>query len=79
LDAAACWNFPREYDLLNDFKLNIETRHETLAAHTMRQELETADAAAAPALTAEMFLQACHAGTVNRRLRFSRVVKTDDC
>jgi xylose isomerase len=46
-DAAACLNFLREYDLLKDFKLNIETNHATLAGHTMRHELEVAAAAGA--------------------------------
>ena len=46
-DAAACLNFLREYDLLNDFKLNIETNHATLAGHTMQHELEVAAAAGA--------------------------------
>ena len=41
-DAAACLNFLREYDLLDDFKLNIETNHATLAGHTMEHELATA-------------------------------------
>ena len=41
-DAAACLNFLRQYDLLGDFKLNIETNHATLAGHTMQHELETA-------------------------------------
>jgi xylose isomerase len=44
-DAAACLNFLREYGLLNDFKLNIETNHATLAGHTMQHELEVAAAA----------------------------------
>src|SRR5436305_4919831 len=46
-DAAACLNFLREYDLLSDFKLNIETNHATLAGHTMQHELEVAAAAGA--------------------------------
>lgn len=46
-DAAACLNFLREYDLLRDFKLNIETNHATLAGHTMQHELEVAAAAKA--------------------------------
>ena len=46
-DAAACLNFLREYDLLKDFKLNIETNHATLAGHTMQHELETCGAAGA--------------------------------
>ena len=46
-DAAACLNFLREYDLLEDFKLNIETNHATLAGHTMQHELEVAAAAGA--------------------------------
>jgi xylose isomerase len=44
-DAAACLNFLREYDLIDDFKLNIETNHATLAGHTMQHELEVAAAA----------------------------------
>ncbi len=46
-DAATCLNFLREYDLLNYFKLNIETNHATLAGHTMWHELEVAGAAGA--------------------------------
>jgi xylose isomerase len=46
-DAAACLNFLREYDLLKDFKLNVETNHATLAGHTMQHELEVAVAAKA--------------------------------
>jgi xylose isomerase len=46
-DAAACLNFLREYDLLDSFKLNIETNHATLAGHTMQHELEVAAAAGA--------------------------------
>lgn len=41
-DAAACLNFLREYDLLDHFKLNIETNHATLAGHTMEHELDVA-------------------------------------
>jgi len=44
-DAAACLNFLRQYNLLGDFKLNIETNHATLAGHTMQHELEVAAAA----------------------------------
>jgi len=44
-DAAACLNFLRQYDLLGDLKLNIETNHATLAGHSMQHELETAIAA----------------------------------
>ena len=44
-DAAACLNFLREYDLLDHFKLNVETNHATLAGHTMQHELEVAIAA----------------------------------
>ena len=46
-DAAACLNFLREFDLLEHFKLNIETNHATLAGHTMQHELEVAGAAGA--------------------------------
>lgn len=41
-DAAACLNFLRENDLLDHFKLNIETNHATLAGHTMQHELTVA-------------------------------------
>lgn len=44
-DAAACLNFLRQYDLLKDFKLNLETNHATLAGHTMQHEMEVAIAA----------------------------------
>jgi xylose isomerase len=46
-DAAACLNFLREYDLLGDFKLNIETNHATLAGHTIQHDLITAASAGA--------------------------------
>ncbi len=46
-DSAACLNFLRQYDLLEHFKLNIETNHATLAGHSMRHELEVALAAGA--------------------------------
>ena len=41
-DAATCLNFLRKYKLLNDFKLNIEANHATLAGHTFQHELRTA-------------------------------------
>ena len=41
-DAAACLNFLRAYDLMDHFKLNIETNHATLAGHSMMHELEYA-------------------------------------
>jgi xylose isomerase len=44
-DSAACLNFLRQYDLLDHFKLNIETNHATLAGHTMEHELTVALAA----------------------------------
>ncbi|MGA2802404.1 MAG: xylose isomerase [Verrucomicrobiota bacterium] len=46
-DAAACLNFLREYNLLGDLKLNIETNHATLAGHSMHHELEVVGAAGA--------------------------------
>jgi len=46
-DAAACLNFLREYGLLGDLKLNLETNHATLAGHTMQHDLEVAGAAGA--------------------------------
>lgn len=44
-DSAACLNFLREFDLLEHFKLNIETNHATLAGHSMQHELEVCAAA----------------------------------
>jgi xylose isomerase len=44
-DAAACLNFLRAYDLLDHFKLNIETNHATLAGHTVQHDLTVAAAA----------------------------------
>ncbi len=41
-DAATVIGFLREYDLLNDFKLNVEVNHATLALHTMQHELQVA-------------------------------------
>lgn len=41
-DAAACYAFLKEYDLLPYFKLNIETNHATLAGHTVQHELRFA-------------------------------------
>src|SRR3954471_6830214 len=46
-DAAACLNFLRQYDLMEHFKLNLETNHATLAGHTMQHEMEVAAAAGA--------------------------------
>ncbi len=43
-DAAACAAFLRTYGLINDFKLNIEANHATLAGHTMMHELAYASA-----------------------------------
>ncbi|HVB03034.1 MAG TPA: xylose isomerase [Chitinophagaceae bacterium] len=41
-DAATVIGFLREYDLIGDFKLNIEVNHATLAGHTFPHELQTA-------------------------------------
>jgi xylose isomerase len=41
-DAATCLNFLREFDLMDDFKLNIEVNHATLALHTFQHELQVA-------------------------------------
>jgi xylose isomerase len=46
-DAAACLNFLRQYELLDDFKLNVETNHATLAGHTIQHDLITAASAGA--------------------------------
>ena len=41
-DAATSIKFLREYGLENDFKLNIEVNHATLASHTFEHELQVA-------------------------------------
>jgi xylose isomerase len=41
-DSATCLNFLRQYDLMEDFKLNIEVNHATLAQHTFDHELQVA-------------------------------------
>jgi xylose isomerase len=41
-DAATVISFLRQYDLMNDFKLNIEVNHATLAGHTFTHELQVA-------------------------------------
>ena len=52
-DAATCLNFLREYDLMEDFKLNLEVNHATLAQHTMQHEMQVAaDAGALGSLDA---------------------------
>lgn len=39
-DAGNCFAFLQKYDLLNDFKLNIEANHATLAGHSFQHELQ---------------------------------------
>ncbi|UII24817.1 xylose isomerase [Fulvivirga maritima] len=41
-DAATVIGFLRAYDLMDDFKLNLEVNHATLAQHTFTHELQTA-------------------------------------
>ncbi len=41
-DAATVLGFLQKYNLLNDFKLNLEVNHATLAGHTFTHELQTA-------------------------------------
>jgi len=41
-DTETVIGFLRQYDLLNDFKLNIEVNHATLAGHTFQHELQVA-------------------------------------
>src|SRR5882757_656777 len=41
-DAATVIGFLRQYDLLKDFKLNLEVNHATLAGHTFTHELQVA-------------------------------------
>ncbi|MHC5141734.1 MAG: xylose isomerase [Planctomycetota bacterium] len=39
-DAGNCFAFLQKYDLRDDFKLNIEANHATLAGHTFQHELQ---------------------------------------
>jgi xylose isomerase len=41
-DAATVLGFLQQYDLMNDFKLNLEVNHATLAGHTFQHELQVA-------------------------------------
>ena len=41
-DSATVISFLREYDLMNDFKINVEVNHATLAGHTFTHELQVA-------------------------------------
>ncbi|MEO6732078.1 MAG: xylose isomerase [Ferruginibacter sp.] len=41
-DCETVIGFLRQYDLLNDFKINIEVNHATLAGHTFQHELQVA-------------------------------------
>jgi xylose isomerase len=41
-DSATVISFLREFDLMDDFKLNIEVNHATLASHTFDHELQVA-------------------------------------
>lgn len=41
-DAATVIAFLREFDLIDDFKLNVEVNHATLAQHTFQHELQVA-------------------------------------
>jgi xylose isomerase len=41
-DAETVIGFLRQYDLLNDFKINLEVNHATLAGHTMQHEMQVA-------------------------------------
>jgi len=41
-DSATVISFLRQYDLLGDFKLNLEVNHATLAGHTFQHELQVA-------------------------------------
>jgi xylose isomerase len=44
-DAATVLGFLRQHDLLDDFKLNLEFNHATLAGHTMQHEMAVAASA----------------------------------
>ncbi|QJD96783.1 xylose isomerase [Mucilaginibacter robiniae] len=41
-DAATVLGFLQKYDLMNDFKLNLEVNHATLAGHTFQHEMQVA-------------------------------------
>lgn len=41
-DCATVLGFLREYDLLDDFKINVEVNHATLASHSFSHELQVA-------------------------------------
>lgn len=41
-DSETVMGFLRQYDLIDDFKLNIEVNHATLAGHTFQHELQVA-------------------------------------
>jgi xylose isomerase len=41
-DCATVFGFLQKYDLLKDFKINIEVNHATLAGHTFQHELQVA-------------------------------------
>jgi len=41
-DCATVLSFLREYDLLEDFKINVEVNHATLASHSFAHELQVA-------------------------------------
>jgi len=41
-DCETVIGFLRQYDLLNDFKINVEVNHATLAGHTFTHELQVA-------------------------------------
>ncbi len=41
-DSATVIGFLRQFDLLNDFKINVEVNHATLAGHTFTHELQVA-------------------------------------
>ena len=54
-DAETCLNFLREFNLADEFKLNIETNHAWLAGHTMEHELQASmDANALGSIDANM-------------------------
>ncbi|WP_069659390.1 xylose isomerase [Arcticibacter eurypsychrophilus] len=41
-DAATVLGFLQKYDLMGDFKINLEVNHATLAGHTMQHEMQVA-------------------------------------
>ena len=62
-DAATTLYFLKEYDLIDDFKLNIEANHATLAGHTFEHELYVEHVRTTHPLCAPMVLKSSTASS----------------